>query len=419
MHRRLALSLLVLALAGTAAADSLRATPAPAAEPGESVLALVGRWGSPASELVALDALSLRPVSRRVPVGLFDVPQAFSPDGATLALGSGRRDGLRLVDLRRMRVAGDVSVGGAVAALSWPRPDRLLAVVSAGRDFRLLVIDPATLRRLAERRLRRSSLVAVGLTRDALVLLLGPLDAIGPTRLAVFDASGRLRSVTLARIRSGWEPPGPGVQPRIVRARTPALAVDPGVGRAFVLPAGGPAAVVDLATLRVRYRPLPERRLADGGNALSEASYRRAAWLGDGLVAVTGEDDRLEPAPHVGPLQRTRPAGLVVLDTRAWTARTISPRAQWFWPAPGLLFVPNERGRVAAYGLDGVVRFRLPARAGGDVRAVGGLAWVGGESEYRRHFVAVVDLATGRVLARPLVPGWTSIVVPGERFSWT
>ena len=418
MDRRLVLPLFVLALAAAAVAGSLHATAARGAAPGERVLALVGRWGSPASELVTLDSLSLRPVSRRVAVGLFDIPQAFSPDGAALALGSGRRNGLRLVDLRRMRVAGDVPVGGAVAALSWPLPERLLAVVHAGRDLRLLVVDPAARRPLLERRLRRSSLVGASLARDALVLLLAPLDAIGPTRLAVFDSSGHVRSVTLARIRSGWEPPDPGKEPRIVRARTPGLANDPGAGRAFVFAADGSTAVVDLATLRVRYRRLPLRRLADGGNSLADSSYRRAAWLGDGLVAVSGEDEWVETGPR-GAVQRGRPAGLVVLDSRTWRARTISPRARWFSTAPGLLFVQGKRGRVAAYGLGGARRFRLPAGRGADVRVIGGRAYVGGESDYRRHSVAVVDLATGRVLARPLVPGWTSVVVPRERFSWT
>jgi len=54
---------------------------------------------------------------------------------------------------------------------------------------------------------------------------------------------------------------------------------------------------------------------------------RRAAWLGGGLLAVWGHDDS-EPVVRGSVVeQRSRPAGLRVVDTRTWRAVTVHANA--------------------------------------------------------------------------------------------
>jgi hypothetical protein len=67
------------------------------------ILALVGNGTT--ESVVRLDPITLKQIkgTKKVYVGLHDIPQAFSPDGALLALGSGRDSSLAIVDLRRMR----------------------------------------------------------------------------------------------------------------------------------------------------------------------------------------------------------------------------------------------------------------------------------------------------------------------------
>jgi hypothetical protein len=104
------------------------------------------------------------------------------------------------------------------------------------------------------------------------------------------------------------------------RRAQPGLAVDPDGRRAFVVGAGDPLAVVDLRTLEVAWHRTEPRpgllgRLADWLLPAAEAKsvhgpVRMAAWLGDGLMAVWGQDET-EPVVR-GPTveQWLRPAGL-------------------------------------------------------------------------------------------------------------
>ena len=81
------------------------------------------------------------------------------------------------------------------------------------------------------------------------MLLLGRPASIGPARVAVVDAGGRVRTVSLPGIAAGFQEPADwdkvGASSR--RAQ-PGLAVDPDGRRAFVVGAGDPLAVVDLRT---------------------------------------------------------------------------------------------------------------------------------------------------------------------------
>ena len=101
--------------------------------------------------------------------------------------------------------------------------------------------------------------------------------------------------------------------------------------------AQAPVAEIDLHDLRVRSHPLaPAARAADGVAGPS----RDALWLGDGMLAVTGSDLPSSPGDP------DTPAGLTLIDTRTWRARTIDPlaRTSTFAHSAGLLSAPREHG---------------------------------------------------------------------------
>ena len=298
-------------------------------------------------------------------------PWSFSPDRSRLAVArheGGVVEALRLVDVRRMRPAGEIRVGsiGAVGLVAWPAPERLLAVQEVCCDERqqLLVADVAR-RRVTARRALGGTVQAVGRTGRELVLLIAPPKRIGPARLAVVAGAGNVRFVALDRVRAGAQPLEDvdfGL-----RERRPGLAVDPQGRRAFVVDEDLVAAV-DLARGAVSYHALTERRslAARLRDFLDPAAYakgvtgptRSARWLGDGWLAVTGADERLtEP--------RLRPAGLRMVDTRDWTYRVIDEGASDVRIAGRLLLATGAQldGEdtigLVAYGLDGDRRFGL------------------------------------------------------------
>lgn len=274
--------------------------------------------------LARLDPLTLRPVGPRIRLGEYHDAWSFSPDGSQLALGMGGASttcgrGICIVDLDSMRIQGYVAAPISAEALEWLGPRRIIAVLQSGG---IVVADPVT-----GTIVRRLPLPFTAL---------GPPSARTPAgfavlmdsrllQLVVVSAQGRVRTAGLRGIRHG---------PRGLAG----LAVDRRGSRAFVYAAGGPVAEVSLRTMRVRYRRvvMPRRRRGPRGRRLTSA--REALWLGRGLVAVFGED-------HVsGPGGRLRggatfPAGVHVIDTETWTARTVESRAARTRLAAGRLLV--------------------------------------------------------------------------------
>ncbi len=233
----------------------------------------------------------------------------------------------------------------------------------------IFVLDPVA-RRLVSARATEGQLISFGRTRDALVLLLAPDDGIGPARLALLGADGAYRTAELAQISAGWrhplqadEPPG--------EHRHPGLAVDPVGGRAYVVGGGAPVAEVDLRSLAVSYHR-PARpvslfgRLRDWLEPSAHAkgpvlgSTRTARWLGNGLLAVTGDDGRPGPGGVV-----TTVAGLSLVDTRTWSVRTLDRAASSADVVAGTLLAsangfPERPGiGLKAFDLEGNQRFHL------------------------------------------------------------
>src|SRR5205823_3023456 len=209
----------------------------------------------PPPRLYAVDPRTLRPRRERsAAVAGHGFGWSFSPDRGRLAAGSDVTAELRLYDLRRLRVLGDVdlvepSAHGLVFASTWPSSSRVLAVVvSPGccglGDTVVSAVDAGS-RRVLWRRDLQGSLQAGEAYGGGFVLVLGPRWAIGPSRLVLVPPDGRLRTLRLEQIRSGWQRSGGG--PRFVSHHwNPGLALDRASGRAFVVQAGAPVAEVDL-----------------------------------------------------------------------------------------------------------------------------------------------------------------------------
>jgi hypothetical protein len=348
---------------------------------------------------------------RKAPLAGWSGYWAFNADRSLLAVGRCNRPGLRLVDARAMRIRGDVELSpypGCAARFTWLRPDRLLATVSLGRQGELMVVDPVARRVVRHVELPAPGIWASGRTRDALVLLLVAGEGtIGPARLAVVDAEGTVRSVGIDRILAGSVVDEASEQPHS-RIVSPGLALDPSGGRAFVVPATGPVAEVDLATLEVSYHeldlPSPLGRFlrwlqpSAQAKGPAEGPMRQAQWLGNGLIAVSGADHSFVRGADGAVQDTSTPAGLRLVDTRTWKTRMLDPDATGFVLGPSILVARDgprsSRPGFRAFGFDGSERWRLPAAPDRYLVPAGPVGYVylsGTKAE-------VVDLPTGKVL---------------------
>jgi hypothetical protein len=342
--------------------------------------------------LVRVDPGTLRPLAGRpVPVAGEPLAWSFAPDRSRLVLGSAARGArLRLIDLHAMRSLGDIAVArrGSEVATAWAGPRRVLAAVvtpgccGAG-DTTVAAVDTERRRVIWRRTLGGSLQAGERLGRGFLLVLGPPGRSVGPSRLMRVRPDGRLHSTSLREIRSGNEPNG-----SVTESWNPGLAVDRSGGRAFVVQAGAPVAEVDLQTFHVRSHPVePEARTADAVTGPT----RDALWLGRGGLAVTGSDNGEQ-----------RPAGLTLIDTRRWRARTIDKRTTDAVLVSGRLLATSFLNRpgtgrgLTRYSLDGSRKDHL---FGNDpiwgVQAIGRRALAGGPRGF-----TLIDARTGRKLRR-------------------
>jgi hypothetical protein len=187
MRRLVALAVAVLALPGAATSSS------------EPLLALQWDAQQEALWLLEVDPLTLEPAGRSLQLRDKSVTSwSGSPDGRLLALGPWDVPRITIVDRASLRVVREVSLRGGLyaQALAGVAPTRLVALVgsSCSAKWSIAVIDPGRGRVVAEQ-------TAPGWVRgtarlaDGLALLLAPPSSIGPARLAVARADGRLRTV--------------------------------------------------------------------------------------------------------------------------------------------------------------------------------------------------------------------------------
>jgi hypothetical protein len=392
----LVVGVLALGIAGPTqtASSSAKAVKRPA-----TVLALRPVEGR-GTELVRVDRRTLAPASkRRVRVGKSAGAWAVSPDGTRVAVGVEEALGVRILDAAKMRRLGSVTTrNGQIHAMAWLTPSRIVGVEVTA----MFVVDPVA-RRLVSARPTDGQVLTVARTRAALVMLLAPEERIGTARLATLAADGTYRTVELSQIRAGFRSPeveGPPGQRRV-----PGLAIESAGGRAFVVGAGEPIAGIDLRQLRVSYhepaRPISlVGRLRNWLEPRAEAkgpllgSVRRAVSLGNGLLAVTGEDGRPGRDGVV-----THAAGLSVVDTRTWKVETVQRSATAATMVGGTLLAsaagyPELEGiGLRGYDVDGDQRFHLFGRRAVSVLGrLDGRVFVGdGGATY------AVDARTGRV----------------------
>jgi hypothetical protein len=334
-------------------------------------------------------------------------PWTISPDGQRLAIARNATSSLQLVDVDRMRVTATVRLnGGAIGALAWLVPGRVVAVQElSGERQRLLTIDLVK-QRVTARRALGGSVQQLARTTEELVLLLAPPETIGPARIAIADRGGAVRVVRLDRILAGSKLLGTGSEHE-VESQLPGLAVDPHSRRAFVVDQHA-AAEIDLESGTVSYHTLVRRAsllsrlwnwLLPAAAAKQASGYgREARWLDGNLLAMSGSDT------EQGQMQ---PAGLLVVDTRDWSVRSIDPGATGFHVAGDVLLAvggswdaaterPTGIG-LAAYDFDGRKQFHLfDGQLAWLAQLYGGRAYVGISGQ---ETLRIVELATGTVLA--------------------
>ena len=416
IFRAASLGLAAVAASGIGgfAAPEASSAPTKNAAPAPQVSQLLGFANA---TLVRIDPQSLRPLpGNRIRIGsggcapreggtaCWTVPPwTVSPNGQRLAVAQNAASSLRLVDVGRMRVTANLRVGGgAIGALAWLVPGRVVAVQEIpGERQRLLAVDLVK-RRVAARQALGGSVQQLARTGQELVMLLAPAQAIGPARIAVANRRGAVRFVRLERILAGSKLLGTGPDHR-VEAQLPGLAVDPQSRRAFVVDKSV-AAEIDLRSLAVSYHTLARQasflpRLEPAAAAKQVSGHvRDARWLGGNLLAVSGTDTEQG---------RMQPAGLLVVDTRGWSVHTIDRGATSFEVAGDVLLAmggssdaATERTTgigLAAYGFDGEKQFQLfDGQQAWLAQVYGGRAYVGivGQEALR-----IVDLATGNVVA--------------------
>jgi hypothetical protein len=195
-------------------------------------------------------------------------------------MSSGRRAGHRPSRGERChKLVRDVHTGIAAEALGWLAPRRLVAGLQRGGT---VLVDPVT-GRIRRRWPSFSFPDESARLPDALVMLLPPLRTSSPNlpltrvagapRPAVVDREGRLRCVTLKRIRLDAR-----FANGVYYEDRAGLAVDPARARAYVFAADAPITEVDLRTMRVSYH----RELAgpeiEGKNRSCPATACALAW---------------------------------------------------------------------------------------------------------------------------------------------
>jgi hypothetical protein len=440
--RAMSLAVVLVALVGAVSSPRSAAIETASARPAKAPPMIGISYASPHGTLAWFEPMTLEMLpGRKARLGGHFGSWAFSNGRRFLALGScegpgARTPGIRFVDAHRMRVLGDLPLSpyrrGCASALTWLRPERLLAVVSTGTasTSEVVLVNTRT-RRVLRRSPLPASPTAVGRTTEELILLFSSFGEFGPARIAVVDSEGTVRMRAVERILAGTVVDGTSAE---YRARTiqPGLAVDPDGRRAIVVPASGPVADVDLVTLDVSYHELDEpslfgrliRWLTPAAQAkVMEGPVREARWLGGGMLAVSGTDNSVE-AGTSGPERFLQiPAGVRLIDTRSWTSRLLEPEASGFALGAGLVVAQggrwdsdDERGfgpGLRAFDLDGEERWRLHAGEYRWMDTAGSVGYVhiaGGMAD-------VVDLAAGAVVSRVERDPFPQLLA-GQSSSW-
>lgn len=392
-----ALTTLALAV-GLAAAPP---TPAEAAPAGTPLVRM--RDGQGSDLLFRLNPRTLQQVGRPIRTFRGGSDLKISPDGSRLAFADpwfgGARRGARIhfVDLAGWRSVGVARMGRhAWFTLGWVSDDRVVAITGEyPRRERFMWVDANTRKVLARRTFSGRTVDAVPVP-GGLAVAVGPSERTGPLRILVLAPNGGVRTIAVDGIRAGAD-----YRDRGGEVLTPAVTVDPGTGRLYVVAARALlVAEVELATGAVAYHSLGASA-SKGDNAVW---WRHAQWAGDGRIAVTGDH---WPRPRGRVLDGPMPFGLRMIDTGDWSIATFDARTDAMHVADGAVLAAGTRyfragRRSESYGLQAFdtsgrrvfTRFRGERVALLGSRGELAYAWV--RRTRRAH---VLDLATGRTLS--------------------
>jgi hypothetical protein len=400
---------------GAAGGGAAPAAPAPAPSAPAAASAACDRAGGPLYGVVrARGGRILAPVGRRtlrarpspripLPAGVYGVSWAFSPGCDAVALG-GYRGRVELVDLERGRRMRTVSLGGrsTVSTLAWPRRDRLMALAGPFDSPRAVTVSVPRGQVVASRRIGGRPW-ATETTPLGIAILVAPGDRIGAATVVLANPDGGILRVPLPRIRAGFAEVGPM---RMARQITPGLAVDAAGGRAYVVAATEPlVAEVDLASGAATYHELRGGGELGGGavaaKGLAFGAFRTARWIGDGMIAVSGEVTR-----RLRTVTRIDPYGLRLIRTSDWSATILNPLLKSFAVAGDLLLGMNgEPAALAGAGATGLVGYGTDGRRRFARFGHAGRAWlrdVAWPYAYVREIsprrTLVVDLRDGRTV---------------------
>lgn len=347
-----------------------------------------------------MDSLTLKPFGPRLELASGNVTTAYSPDYGRLALGYPEPAKLEFVDVRRMKSLGtlDLGVNGWINYLSWEL-GYLFAIVD-GEDRAVVTVDPVSRRVLARHRIDG---VVLGAERGAdqqVVVLVAPSKGIGELKLAIVGGKG-MTTTPIPGFVGGWESEQTD-DDVTTRQRVPALVIDEVGQRALVI-SGRAVAEISLNDLAVHEHTLSEpvsllgrlrNWLEPRAHAkLVDGPWRNGTWIGDGLLAISGEDYSSEGGQH----HRAEPAGISIVDTRDWSVRKIDDDAVEVLRTEHAIVGHGgyEFGGVMGYDLGGDKVFELLPKTSVWLQVVGGYVYAVHESSKR---FTVIDPALGRVV---------------------
>jgi hypothetical protein len=367
-------------------AVAVLAVPQAAAKPGAPrlLLGIVEGPGLSGVSVVQLDPLTLKPLSRAAPtgapnvglVGRFGVRAAFTTGSAAI----------RFLNHMTMRWEFRVAYPGAPAETVWNFADRMVTVTQSS-TAEMIIVDP-TKRRLAAFRSLGGSLSATATTRDQIVAVVAPLEGIGAAKLVVIDDRGHIQTARLPGIQAGTETVS--TDPYTLRYARPALAIDSTGKRAVVIAADGNIADVRLDTLATASHSVSSRSLT-AVRKMASGTSRTALWINSTTLALTGTDVSFNADG-----QHSTPAGLTLIDTRDWSARSVDTTTSGI-AFSGVALLAFGGTSVAGYSIDGDLRYRLF----GD-RPVWGVDCIAGSFAYfadptGKRFT-IVDTLTGAIV---------------------
>ena len=269
-----------------------------------------GEW-----QVVRVDPLTLSRVGRSELVlgSAFGNSWDWSPTRTRLAVATG--SGMVIIDPARLRVVQRIRTGVTPEQVVWLSAHVLASVASS----EVTAVDP-TSGQILWRRPLPSLDAAVARWKDELLFVLDPTtSSYGTATFFAVNAQGETLTAPLDQIHAG-EPQSGSAD---LQGADPGLAVDPKAGVAYVVGGGDPVARVDLRRLTVSYSPTRQLAIALHGET---GPTRVAAWAGDGVLAVSGVDERLSDK-NGKTTDTLTPIGLSLIDTATWTTRLVNPSA--------------------------------------------------------------------------------------------